>query len=124
MADKGRLPAVGIQLDSSPCGAFGPTRSSFCLRQCDSLKADGPRVLQNGETIDLGEGKRVRYLATYSPWLGGGVLYEETTGTLLCGDPFTQLGDGPALTEGDIVRPVGRLLDYLEIWPNTSGPIG
>jgi hypothetical protein len=31
------------------------------------------------------------------------VLYEETTGTLLCGDLFTHLGDGPALTEGDIV---------------------
>jgi hypothetical protein len=31
------------------------------------------------------------------------VLYEETTGTLLCGDLFTRLGDGPALTEGDIV---------------------
>ena len=28
-----------------------------------------------------------------------------STGTLLCGDLFTQLGDGPALTEGDIVGP-------------------
>ena len=26
------------------------------------------------------------------------MLYEETTGTLLCGDLFTQLGDGPAVT--------------------------
>ena len=32
-------------------------------------------------------------------------MYEETTGTLLCGDLFTQLGDGAALTEGDIVGP-------------------
>jgi hypothetical protein len=31
------------------------------------------------------------------------VLYEETTGTLLCGDLFTQLGDRPALTSGDVV---------------------
>ena len=30
------------------------------------------------------------------------MLYEETTGTLLCGDLFTHLGDGPALTQ-DIV---------------------
>ncbi len=29
--------------------------------------------------------------------------HEETTGTLLGGDLFTHLGDGPALTEGDIV---------------------
>ena len=46
-------------------------------------------------------GKRVRYLDTpHIPhgWEAG-VLYEETTGTLLCGDLFTQLGDGPALTD-------------------------
>ena len=66
-----------------------------------------PRVLQDGEVIDLGNGKRVRYLDTpHIPhgWEAG-VLYEETTGTLLCGDLFTQLGDGPALTESDIVGP-------------------
>ena len=33
------------------------------------------------------------------------MLFEETSRTLLCGDLFTQLGDGPALTEGDIVGP-------------------
>jgi flavorubredoxin len=66
-----------------------------------------PRILQDGEIIDLGNGKRVRYLDTpHIPhgW-DAGVLYEETTNTLLCGDLFTQVGDGPALTEGDIVGP-------------------
>ncbi len=66
-----------------------------------------PRVLQDGGVIDLGKGKRVRYLDTpHIPhgW-DAGVLYEETTGTLLCGDLFTQLGDSPALTETDIVGP-------------------
>ena len=33
------------------------------------------------------------------------VLFEETTSTLFCGDLFTHAGDGPALTEGDIVGP-------------------
>jgi hypothetical protein len=33
------------------------------------------------------------------------VLFEETTETLLCGDFFTQLGNGPAITEDDIVGP-------------------
>ena len=33
------------------------------------------------------------------------VLYEETTNTLLCGDLFTQLGNGPATTTDDIVGP-------------------
>jgi hypothetical protein len=34
-----------------------------------------------------------------------GVLYEESTRTLLCGDLFTQVGDGPALTHSDVVGP-------------------
>ena len=33
------------------------------------------------------------------------MLYEETTGTLLCGDLFTHVGNGPALTTDDIVEP-------------------
>jgi hypothetical protein len=32
-------------------------------------------------------------------------MLEEGSGTLLCGDLFTQLGDGPALTGGDVVGP-------------------
>lgn len=65
-----------------------------------------PRALKDGEAIDLG-GKRVRYLDTpHTPhgW-DAGVLYEETTGTLFCGDLFTQGGDAPALVERDIVGP-------------------
>lgn len=66
-----------------------------------------PRQLQNEEVIELGQGKRVRYLDTpHTPhgW-DAGLIYEESTGTLMCGDLFTQLGDGSALTEGDIVGP-------------------
>jgi hypothetical protein len=33
------------------------------------------------------------------------VLFEETTGTLLCGDLFSHVGDGPALTTDDVVEP-------------------
>jgi flavorubredoxin len=65
-----------------------------------------PRVLQDGEAIELGGGKRVRYLDTpHIPhgW-DAGVLFEETSGTLLCGDLFTQLGDR-ASTAADIVEP-------------------
>ncbi len=66
-----------------------------------------PRVLKDGEVIDLGGGKRLRYLDTpHVPhaWESG-LLYEESTGTLFCGDLFTQTGGGPALVEGDIVGP-------------------
>lgn len=78
-----------------------------CLVSLNDMADRTPRALANGETIDLGGGKRVRYIDTpHTPhgW-DAGVMFEESTGTLLCGDLFTQLGDGPALTEGDIVGP-------------------
>jgi flavorubredoxin len=65
-----------------------------------------PRKLADGETIDLG-GKRVRHIDTpHVPhnWEAR-VLYEETTGTLFCGDLFTQIGECAAMTDGDIVEP-------------------
>lgn len=68
-----------------------------------------PRILKDGEVIDLG-GKKVRFIDTpHTPhgW-DAGVLYEETTGTLMCGDLFTQLGDHAVLTESDIVGPANR----------------
>jgi flavorubredoxin len=64
-----------------------------------------PRPLADGEVIDLG-GKRVRHIDT--PHVPHGwearVLYEETTGTLLCGDLLSQVGAGPALTTDDVVE--------------------
>ena len=78
-----------------------------CMVSLNDMADRAPRELQDGEIIDLGRGKRVRYIDTpHIPhgW-DAGVVYEESTGTLLCGDLFTQLGNGPALTEGDIVGP-------------------
>ncbi len=65
-----------------------------------------PRALADGEVLDLG-GKRVRHIDTpHVPhcWEAR-VLYDETTKTLLCGDLFTHLGNGPALTKEDVVGP-------------------
>lgn len=63
-----------------------------------------PRVLAHNEVIDLG-GKRARYLDTPHVPHGweAGLIYEETTGTLLCGDLFTQYGEVPAWTDKDVV---------------------
>ena len=63
-----------------------------------------PRPLADGERLDLG-GRVVRYLATPHVPHGwdAGVMYEETTGTLLCGDLLSQAGLGPAITTDDIV---------------------
>ncbi len=78
---------------------------------CDVSIADfadrAPRPLGDGEVIALGGGKRLRYLATpHTPhgW-DSGLMFEESTRTLLCGDLFTQTGDDAALTERDIVGP-------------------
>lgn len=84
-------------------GAHGQTG---CMVSLNDFADRTARILGDGETIDLG-GKRVRFIDTpHTPhgW-DAGVLYEEMTGTLMCGDLFTQLGDGPALIDGDIVGP-------------------
>ncbi len=84
-----------------------------CMVSLNDMADRAPRVLKDGETIELGRGKRVRYIDTpHTPhgW-DAGVVYEESTGTLLCGDLFTQLGNGPALTESDIVGPAIKAED-------------
>jgi flavorubredoxin len=77
-----------------------------CMVSLNDLCDRPPRPLEEGEVIDLG-GKRVRQIST--PHVPHGweaqVLFEETTGTLLCGDLFTHVGAGPALTTNDIVDP-------------------
>ena len=78
-----------------------------CMVSLDDMADRAPRVLADGEMIDLGSGRRLRYLDTpHIPhgW-DAGVMLEEASGTLLCGDLFTQIGDGPALTESDVVGP-------------------
>jgi flavorubredoxin len=77
-----------------------------CMVSLNDMADRPPRPLADGEVIDLG-GKRVRHIDT--PHVPHGwearVLYEETTGTLLCGDLFTHLGQTAALTADDIVEP-------------------
>ena len=63
-----------------------------CLVSLNDVADRAPRVLLDGETIDLGQGQRVRYIDTPHVPHGweAGVLFEENGGTLLCGDLFTQ----------------------------------
>jgi flavorubredoxin len=110
-------------VESDECGAMNDLLAAApharvahgalgCMVSLDEMADRPPRPLTNGETIDLGT-KRVRHIDT--PHIPHGwdarVLYEETTGTLLCGDLFTHLGDGPALTEDDILGPAGAAED-------------
>jgi len=75
-----------------------------CRVSVDDLADRLPRRLAPGEAIDLG-GRRVVALPTpHAPHNAEAqVLYEETTGALLCGDLFSQLGDGPAVTTDSLV---------------------
>ncbi len=77
-----------------------------CMVSLDDLCDRLPRRLSDGEVIDLG-GKRVRHIDTpHVPhnWEAR-VLFEETTRTLFCGDLFTHAGNGPPVTDADIVEP-------------------
>jgi len=77
-----------------------------CDISLNDLADRPPRALADGEVLDLG-GKRLRWLDTPHVPHGweAGAMFEETAGVLLCGDLLTHVGDGPALTQGDILAP-------------------
>jgi flavorubredoxin len=80
--------------------------ATACDVQLNDLADRAPRRLADGESIELGGGRRLRYIDTpHTPhaWEAG-VMFEESTGTLLCGDLFTQLGNETLVTR-DIVGP-------------------
>jgi flavorubredoxin len=83
-----------------------------CMVSLNDMADRPPVPLEDAQVIELGA-HRVRHIDT--PHVPHGwearVLYEETTNTLLCGDLFTQLGDGPALTTGDIVGAAAQAED-------------
>ncbi|SDL04742.1 MBL fold metallo-hydrolase [Aliiruegeria lutimaris] len=75
-----------------------------------------PRVLADGDVIDLGAGKRLRFVDTpHTPhgW-DAGVVFEESTATLMCGDLFTQFGETPMSHDGDILGPAIAAEDALQ----------
>ena len=77
-----------------------------CIVSVDDLADRPPRPLATGEVLDLG-GKRVRHISTPHVPHGwdAGVVFEETTGTLFCGDLFTATGAHVPVTTDDVVAP-------------------
>ncbi|MGU3582147.1 MBL fold metallo-hydrolase [Rhodococcus sp. C26F] len=77
-----------------------------CFVQVADLADRPPHPLQDGDVLDTGR-RRVRHIDTPHVPHGwdAGVMFEETTSTLLCGDLFTAFGRYPARTTSEIVGP-------------------
>ncbi|MCX5544746.1 MBL fold metallo-hydrolase [Paraburkholderia sp. CNPSo 3076] len=124
-----RLRYIGLShFEADECGALNdflaaaPRAEPLCGRIAAMVSVGDyanrpPRALEDNETVSLGR-HSVRWLDT--PHLPHawecGFLMETTSGTLLCGDLFTQGGSHhPALTESDILEPseaFRRQIDY------------
>jgi flavorubredoxin len=77
-----------------------------CMVSLTDLADRPPRPLSDGEVLDIG-GHRIRWIDTpHVPhaWEAG-LLYDETTRTLFCGDLFTRTGSYAPSATDDVVGP-------------------
>jgi flavorubredoxin len=118
--------------ESDECGALNPfleaaPRSEALCSEVAAMVSIGdfacrpPRALRDGEELSLGR-HRVRWIDT--PHLPHawecGHLFDATTGTLFCGDLFTQGGaEHPPVTEGDILGPSEAMRAALDYFSHT-----
>ncbi len=98
-----------------------------CLVSINDLADRPPSPIPPDGSFDLG-GRNIRSIHT--PHVPHGwdahVLYEETTGTLFCGDLLTQVGDGPALATTDLLGAAAQAEDVFGatcLTPNTAPTI-
>ena len=76
-----------------------------CMDSLGDLADREPKPLADGEVLDIG-GHRLRWIDTpHTPhaWEAG-LMYDETTKTLLCGDLFARWGRYPAIADDDPVE--------------------
>jgi flavorubredoxin len=105
--------ALNEWLEAAPHAEVAVGTLGTLLSGTDQASRPPRPPLADGEVLDLG-GKRVRWVDTPHVPHGwdAGILFEETTATLLCGDLFTHVGAVPALTENDVVGPAGAAEDF------------
>jgi flavorubredoxin len=134
-----KLRYVGLShVESDECGslnewlAVAPRAVPLCGRiaalvSISDLADRAPHALGDGVTLALGK-RSVRWLdAPHLPhgWECG-YLFDEATRTLLCGDLFTQPGEGQQpLTESDVLGPsegMRQAMEYYARGPET-GPL-
>ena len=117
-------------VESDECGAMNrwleaaphsevTFNSLGCNVSLNDLADRPPVVASDAEPLDIG-GHEVLTIPT--PHVPHGweaqVVFDETTGTLFCGDLFTQVGDGPALVhDTDLLAPA---LSAEDIFQGTS----
>jgi flavorubredoxin len=124
-----RLRYIGLShVEADECGslnewlAAAPQSVPLCGRiaamvSVEDLADRAPRALADGELLHIGAHLLRWHDTPHLPhaWECG-LLMEESTGTLLCGDLFTQAGaDLPAMSESDILGPsedFRRSMDY------------
>jgi flavorubredoxin len=129
-----RLRYVGLShFEADECGAMNhflaaaPEAEPLCGRIAAMVSVDDfadrkARALADGEALGLGR-HTVRWLDTpHVPhaWECG-LLFEERTRTLLCGDLFTQPGaEHPPVTRGDILGPSEAMRGQLDYWAHST----
>ncbi len=103
--------AMNLFLAAAPNAQVAHTAVG-CMVSINDLADRPPAPMDPDRAFDLG-GHRVRSITT--PHVPHGwdahVLYEETTGTLFCGDLFTQVGAGPAITTNDLLDAAAQAED-------------
>ena len=126
-------------VESDECGSLAeflweaPHAAPLCgaiakMVSVDDISQRPARALADGEVVDLGSHKVRWHDAAHVPhgWECG-FLMETTTGTLLCGDLFTQGGAGEiAVTSADILGPSDafrKQMDYYADGPNTRAAL-
>ena len=131
-----RLRWIGFgHVESDECGAMNQWLAAAPNAQvvhgqtaCDvslnDLADRPPKPLADGETLDLG-GRTVRWRDTPHVPHGweAGVIFEEVTRILFCGDLFTHTGAGPALVETDVLEAAIAAEDMfhaMALGPNTG----
>lgn len=129
-----RLAHIGFShFEADECGslndflAIAPQARPLCGRVAALVSvddvADRPaRALGDGESLDLGS-HRVRWFdVPHLPhaWECG-LLFEESTATLFCGDLFTQPGaDNPPLTRDDILESSEAFRGLMDYYSHTK----
>jgi flavorubredoxin len=119
-------------VEADECGslnewlAVAPHVSPLCgtiaaLVSISDLSERPPRPLADGESISLGKHSVRWFDLPHLPHAWDcGLLMEESTRTLLCGDLFTQGGAGqPPITESDILGPSEAYRGELDYFSHT-----